>query len=424
MSRGWVPYVVLGSGTATAMWAVGYLCRFPGVPVPNVVLFLLLLILLLIGGMIGARTLRPGARTGAVIGLIAGLINLLIVGSLLTESSTPAEGGGAIVPSALIWIPGSLIASAAMGAAGALFSRSGAAAMTWSPSTSMSAMLGVALAATLLVLIAGGLVTSAEAGLAVPDWPTSFGSNMFLYPLSRMTGGIYLEHAHRLYGTLVGLTTILVAVTAFAVEKRRSFIWACVTLVLLVSVQGYLGGKRVVDPSTSMAALHGVLGQLIFAMVGVLFIMATSAWQNAAGVTSRLVKSDVTLARVALLLLVGQLFFGALYRHTFTPEKPMPWPAHAHLTLAAIVIVVVVMASLRGAARQERGVGRSIAKAMMHTLGAQIILGIAALVAVLTQDGSPLPWQVGLATAHQANGALLLACSAMHAAWVSRAAKS
>ena len=69
----------------------------------------------------------------------------------------------------------------------------------------------VTVAATFLLVVAGGLVTSNEAGLAVVDWPNSFGYNMFLYPLAKMTGGIYYEHAHRLYGSLVGLTTIVLA---------------------------------------------------------------------------------------------------------------------------------------------------------------------------------------------------------------------
>jgi len=79
---------------------------------------------------------------------------------------------------------------------------------------------GVAVVAGLLVVVAGGLVTSLEAGLAVPDWPNSFGSNMFLYPLAKMTGGIYYEHAHRLYGSLVGLTTIVLAVVLWFTDDR------------------------------------------------------------------------------------------------------------------------------------------------------------------------------------------------------------
>ena len=88
-------------------------------------------------------------------------------------------------------------------------------------------------------------MTSAEAGLAVADWPTSFGYNMFLYPFSRMTGGIYYEHAHRLLGALVGLTTLVLALFLQRVETRRwvrRLGWAA---LLMVVVQGVLGGLRV-----------------------------------------------------------------------------------------------------------------------------------------------------------------------------------
>ena len=75
-------------------------------------------------------------------------------------------------------------------------------------------------AATFILLMAGGLVTSNRAGMAVPDWPATFGSNMFLYPLSKMTGGIYFEHTHRLLGTFVGLAAITLAVFLQIVERR------------------------------------------------------------------------------------------------------------------------------------------------------------------------------------------------------------
>jgi cytochrome c oxidase assembly protein subunit 15 len=69
-------------------------------------------------------------------------------------------------------------------------------------------------------LITGGLVTGLKAGLAVPDWPTSYGHNMLLYPLAEMSGGKYVEHAHRLYGMLVGVTAITVAVSLFFFDQR------------------------------------------------------------------------------------------------------------------------------------------------------------------------------------------------------------
>src|SRR5918994_1730500 len=107
--------------------------------------------------------------------------------------------------------------------------------------------LAVALAcATCPLLFIGGLVTSKGAGLAVPDWPTSFGYNMFLYPWSKMIGDIFYEHSHRLIAAAVGLLTIAVTLTFWLKERRQWLRWLGVAALLLVIVQGVIGGLRVV----------------------------------------------------------------------------------------------------------------------------------------------------------------------------------
>ncbi|MCY3020921.1 MAG: COX15/CtaA family protein [Planctomycetota bacterium] len=116
------------------------------------------------------------------------------------------------------------------------------------------AFTAVAACATFLLIFVGGLVTSLRAGLDVPDWPNSFGYLMFFYPLSRMSGGIYFEHSHRLLGTLVGLTTLVLVVYTLAREERRWLrLFALVALGLVV-VQGTLGGLRVTGRLTLSAS--------------------------------------------------------------------------------------------------------------------------------------------------------------------------
>src|SRR6266511_1054210 len=96
--------------------------------------------------------------------------------------------------------------------------------------------------ATLPLLFIGGLVTSKGAGLAVPDWPTTFGYNMFLYPWSKMVGNIFYEHSHRLLASGVGLLTIALAI-AFWLEERRHWLRRLgVAALLLVILQGVIGG--------------------------------------------------------------------------------------------------------------------------------------------------------------------------------------
>src|SRR5438552_15019484 len=94
-------------------------------------------------------------------------------------------------------------------------------------------------AMTFLLLLAGGLVTSNDAGLAVPDWPTSFGS---LYRIPPMVGGVKFEHSHRMLAEFVGLLTIIVAVWTARVERRkwmRVLGWIALATVI---AQGILGG--------------------------------------------------------------------------------------------------------------------------------------------------------------------------------------
>ena len=98
---------------------------------------------------------------------------------------------------------------------------------------------------TVALILAGGVVTSTGSGLAVPDWPTTFGYNMFLFPWSKMVGGIFIEHAHRLLGSLVGILTILTAAALLWKDERRWLRLLGLAAVALVIVQGVLGGMRV-----------------------------------------------------------------------------------------------------------------------------------------------------------------------------------
>ena len=76
------------------------------------------------------------------------------------------------------------------------------------------------MAATLLLVAAGGMVTSTSSGLSVPDWPTTYGHQMFTFPLEQMVGGIFYEHGHRLIASTVGLLTIGLVIFLWRVEPR------------------------------------------------------------------------------------------------------------------------------------------------------------------------------------------------------------
>ena len=197
----------LGFAMTVSMWAVAYVCRLPAVMAPSwLVLGLMLAMVALWGWATGFRT-GDGWLAGVMVGAAAAVLNMLILGSILAS----ADGGG-VAPSALWWVPGSILVIALVSGGFAVVPGRVAWTHVIDPADWTALFSKVAVAATFLLVVAGGLVTSNEAGLAVVDWPNTFGSNMFLFPLARMTGGIYYEHAHRLFGALVGLTTIVLAV--------------------------------------------------------------------------------------------------------------------------------------------------------------------------------------------------------------------
>src|SRR3954466_4754260 len=99
----------------------------------------------------------------------------------------------------------------------------------------------VTVAATLFLICSGGMVTSKGVGLAVPDWPTTFGYNMFVFPVSRWIGGIFFEHIHRLIASVVGLLTIVLAVWLWRSETRRWLRMLGLVAVGAVLLQGILG---------------------------------------------------------------------------------------------------------------------------------------------------------------------------------------
>ena len=121
----------------------------------------------------------------------------------------------------------------------------------------------------LILICSGGMVTSKNAGLAVPDWPNSYGYNMFTFPVSRWVGGVFFEHTHRLAASTVGGLTIILAVWLSVAERRRwvrNLGYAAVGAVIL---QGVLGGLRVVLVADWIGMLSRMSGAGIFRADGV-----------------------------------------------------------------------------------------------------------------------------------------------------------
>jgi heme a synthase len=416
--------LTLGFGVSTAMWALAYISRLLPALLPAWLLFTLLLVCLFIGGALAGCHTERGPRGGLAVGSLASLLNLLILGSVL-GSDMPGQIQGA----AWIWAPGTVVIGALLGLLGGLVGRRRATIRGGLrlPETGWNALLGGVTAVTTLMLLgAGGLVTSQEAGLAVVDWPNSFGYNMFLYPLSRMTGGIFYEHAHRLLGTLVGLATLVFTIQLQLSETRRqvkALAWLAFCLVVL---QGILGGLRVTGtftlsqspeltrPSIVLAVIHGVLGQLFFGLILVLSAISTRLWRSSFPARSAATAAtDRQLAPLLIAVVSFQLVLGALLRHM---NMGVIW----HLSFAMVVFLLAVAVGARhwGLYRDLPHL-RSLGRALTILIGLQLLLGTGALAVV---NGTPelgdIPWwEAGITTIHQSVGAAILGLSVLITTW-------
>jgi cytochrome c oxidase assembly protein subunit 15 len=257
------------------------------------------------------------------------------------------------------------------------------------------------------LVFVGGLVTTYRVGMAVPDWPTTFGMNMFLYRFWEAAWGVFIEHGHRLYGAAVGLATIVLAVWFLAAERRWTLKVLGVIALLAVIGQGVLGGYRVRLNSTTLAAVHGCVAQAFFGLMVALCVLTGREWSGA----GHSVTDGAHLRRrsgVMLALVYVQIVAGAWLRHYGTPLG-----LALHVLLAAAVWGHAAALAWR-VERQKLEVPALVASA--RALGVlatvQTVLGGGAWWLLRPFDGMPrfvTTAQALVRTAHQANGALVLA---------------
>ncbi len=198
-------------------------------------------------------------------------------------------------------------------------------------------------AATILLLIcSGGMVTSKDAGLTVPDWPNSYGYNMFAFPVSRWVGGIFFEHTHRLLASFVGLLTVGLAVWLARTEPRRWVRSLGYIAVGAVILQGMLGGLRVTTLKDWIGVPHALLAQAFFALM-VFIALTQSRWWQRLGEgekTASLARTLRPLRRhvaAITILIYLQLGLGAAMRHAHAglsildfPKAYGNWWPHVH----------------------------------------------------------------------------------------------
>jgi heme A synthase len=412
VSRGAGDVLAIGFGTSVAMWAIGYVARLPVVLAPPAVVLVLMLLALLAGGFLAGSRGPRGVRGGAYAGALTGLLNLLVLGSFLSTADRP----NALVPNAALWFPGSIVFSSLLAACGAWWGTRHAPRGGVPPD--WTAMLArVAVAATFLLLVAGGLVTSNKAGLAVVDWPSSYGYNMFLYPFSRMTGGIYYEHAHRLLGALVGLTTVTLAVHLARVETRASVKRAGLLAVALVIVQGLMGGLRVTEKSLALAVVHGVTAQVFLSLLVAIAVVSGRTWRSdRAPHPSPRARADRRIASIAAGALLVQIVLGAIQRH-------LAIGLMLHIVSAFVVAALAIAAGVRAwGFYPSEPILKRAGLAVVHATATQLALGFCAWIArgAWTSGSLSEEWKVVVTTLHQGTGAVLLAATMTLRLWLTR----
>jgi cytochrome c oxidase assembly protein subunit 15 len=183
--------------------------------------------------------------------------------------------------------------------------------------------------ATLFLICSGGMVTSKGVGLAVPDWPTTFGYNMFLFPFSKWVGGIFFEHTHRLIASTVGFLTIILTAWLWRVEGRRWLRNLGFAALALVILQGVLGGLRVTLLKDEIGVFHACLAQMFFGLLIVITLATSRLWQRLSAENFPRTAAQ-SLARVAIVttsVIYAQLALGATMRHQHRDLAILDFPA-------------------------------------------------------------------------------------------------
>lgn len=297
----------------------------------------------------------------------------------------------------------------------------------------------------------GGLVTTYDAGMAVPDWPGTYGYNLFLYPYETWLLGpfdLFIEHGHRLLGAVVGMVAIALVVVAWLSEPRRWVRWLSVGVLVAVIAQGVLGGARVLLTDRALAMIHGCTGPAFFALC-VITAAVTSRWwwalggaegragggltlTRSGGTTRRAVTGPgwgaVWLAASLSLACYVQLVFGAQLRHVQPAASP---GSFAHTLALHLLTAVIVWLLAAGTAVAVRRCGDlSLSRPALILIGLvtfQVALGVGTWV---VKYGFPqilgwFPGAVGyvvrskgwgsslLITSHVATGSFILAVSCL-----------
>lgn len=429
------PILTVGFLAGVAVWATWFITHLPWVGMNEMVAKPVVLAAWIATLITGLRWVSPSQRqlAGLGSGILSAVLGLLILGSKLVEAPNASGVSAGVRPGAALIAAGFLGLGLALGGiAGLITSKLRGPKNAADNSDWLSRFAWVTVAALAPLLFIGGLVTSTNSGMAVPDWPNSFGSNMFLYPLGPwIAPDVFFEHSHRLFGTLVGASVlVLMLLTLFWGPSGFARKLAIVCSVL-VCTQGLFGGVRVmmgsaVDSEDAksgrwIAFAHGVLAQLTMLAVVMLAVRLTAAFRT---FDLKSFTLDAAMSKRVRIFATGlmhatilQLIFGAMFRHTRSSH-----PLWAHVAFSIVVVVFAVAAGfiLTSAQAKATSVGRVLGRiglGLLVVVVVQFTLGWVTFgLGGLEARAGNIP-QALLRTTHQANGALLLALATAAFVW-------
>ena len=261
---------------------------------------------------------------------------------------------------------------------------------------------------TVLLFIAGALVTSNNAALSVPDWPKSFGT--WFPSLRQLAGGAFFEHSHRVIAGGLGVFTLILAILIWVKDSRRWLRWFGVIAVFGVVVQAILGGEVVRQLLQYwLPVIHACFAQIVFAAVLGIAVFTSKWWISE---RPQLVDSGTpsiqTLAVGNAAVIFFQVVLGAGFRHSEIPV----WP---HMAGALVVLAIVMWTA--AALRKRFGTSPELSRArgLLHSIfGIQFLLGFGAYWARLqTVKAGPSSATVILTVVHTVLGAILFAFSVL-----------
>ncbi len=262
---------------------------------------------------------------------------------------------------------------------------------------------------TVLLFVAGALVTSKDAALSVTDWPKSHGT--WVPPLATLQGGDLFEFSHRVVAGGLGILTLALAVLLWAKEKRPWLRWLGLIAVLGVAVQAILGGQVVIRLLHYwLPVVHACFAQIVFGAVLAIAVFTSRWWVSE---QPRLEDSGTpSIHSVAILnatVIYLQVILGAGFRHK---EIPI-WP---HMTGALLVLGMVIWTAVALHKRFPQSREFSKTRILLHAIfGTQFLLGLGAYWSRLTTADAPqpMPVMVTLTVIHTVVGAILFALSVL-----------